>query len=81
MTITNTSTLKLRQKTYLHDGEESADAFNETMSILDAIFTYLVAYRSINTDENASTDTPINGSMIVDRSSGRPVLSRLALPY
>lgn len=81
MTITNTSRLKLRQITYLHDGEESADAFNETMTILDAIFTFIIPYRSINTDENAGTDTPINGGMVINRATGRPVLNRLALPY
>jgi hypothetical protein len=81
MTIGYTSILKLRTITYLHDGEEAADAFNETLTIVDTIFSYLVAARHIETDENAGTDTPIVVSMVIDRATGKPVMNRLALPF
>lgn len=81
MAIGNTSVLKLRTITYLHDGEEAANAYNETLTIVDTIFSYLIAARSIDTDENASTDTPVVVSMVIDRATGKPVMNRLALPF
>jgi len=97
MTITNTSTLKLRQITYLHNGEESADAFNESLTILDTIYNYFVAGRYVNINEVDTSiyttvgnltsldfingDTSISVPIVSDRSTGKPIINRLALPY
>lgn len=97
MAINKTSTLKLRQITYLHDGEESADAYNETMTILDALFTYFVSHRYIDSNEGAmayfpnesdvielvfqTTNTPITVPTVIDRATGQPIISRISLPY
>ncbi len=81
MAITYTNKLRLRQIEYLHNGLESADAHTETITILDAIFTYLISYRVMDSDENAGTDTPLNGSILIGRLNGRPMLNRLALPF
>lgn len=81
MAIDNTSVLKLRTITYLHDGEEAADAYNDTLTIIDTLFSYLIAARSMETDENASTDTPVVVGVVIDRATGKPIMNRLALPF
>ena len=61
-----TNNLGLEQPEYLDDGETSVDLFNANMTKIDNIYTYCIVNR-------------MDGSIITDRATGQPILSRMSV--
>jgi hypothetical protein len=68
MTISYTGDFRFRQITYLHDGQEAATAYNESMTKANDLFSYLIVSRLAG-----------NGNIITDRVTGQPIYNRLLI--